>query len=112
MVSTAPGATVDVLIAFQTAQLQQKLQLVQRQNQHRFQKVPSVPSEPPSTRGAGELVGGPPELASNPSTRADRLDTSLEALKINQQANQAIFNQLQEERFDRDTIAERKELIQ
>ncbi|MEE9544099.1 MAG: hypothetical protein V3V55_00695 [Rhodospirillales bacterium] len=51
-------------------------------------------------------------MASNPPTRADRLDTSLEALKTNRQINHAIFNQLQEQRIDRDTIAERKELIQ
>ncbi len=108
----APGAAVDALTAFQTAQLRQKLQFARRQDQHRPQRVPSVPSEPLSARLAGELVGGPRKLASNPPTRADRLDTSLEALKTNRQINHAIFNQLQEQRIDRDTIAERKELIQ
>lgn len=112
MVSMAPGAAVDAFIAFQTAQLRQKLQFARRQDQHRPQRVPSVPSEPLSARLAGELVGGPRKLASNPPTRADRLDTSLEALKTNRQINHAIFNQLQEQRIDRDTIAERKELIQ
>ncbi len=109
MTSMGTGADINALQAFQTAQLRQKLQLVQRQDQHRFQKVPSVPSESPTARGAGELVGGPPELSSNPS---DRLDASLEALNTNRQINQTISNQLQEQRIDRDIIAERKELIQ
>ena len=109
MASLAPGADVNALLASQTAQLQQKLQLARRQDQHRPQQVPSVPSEPLSARLAGELVGGPPELA---SSQSDRLDTSLETLKTNRRINQAIFSQLQEERIDRDTIAERKELIQ
>ncbi len=109
MASIGPGADVNALVAFQTAQLQQKLQFVKRQDQHRPQQARSVPSEPPSAQFTGERVGGPPELASNQS---DRLDTSLEVLKTNRRFNQAIFNQLQEERIDRDTIAERKELIQ
>ena len=109
MVSLAPGADVNALLASQTAQLQQKLQLARREDPHRPQQARSVPSEPLSARLAGELVGGPPELASNQS---DRLDVSLEVLKANRRINNTIFNQLQEERFDRDTIAERKELIQ
>ncbi len=109
MASIGPGADVNALQAFQTAQLRQKLQLVQRQDQLRPQKVRSVPSEPSTTHGVGELVGGPPELASNPSAR---LDASLEALNTSRQINQTIFNQLQEQRIDRDIIAERKELIQ
>ena len=109
MASIAPGVDVNALLASQTAQLQQKLQLARREDPHRPQQARSVPSEPLSARLAGELVGGPPELASNQS---DRLDVSLEVLKANRRINNTIFNQLQEERFDRDTIAERKELIQ